>query len=345
VSVIDEVIFLRKIQRILEEGDFVATYKFALLHALADLCVENEPEPDGTLRLSIDQLAEKYIEYYWRQARPFRHGRVLQQNTGRQAAIVNRVSDAHARYEISLTRARSDIAGWRSLRARVSGTIEGMPLWRLQTVGDQVDEFLYKRASFENRHLRLEAGVATCFRAFHAFIVNMVRGAWIEQLLKISTNRDLLGEQGDLSAFLFGSERQPLQMFRRILRSHQSGYCFYCGDRVKGEGVLDHFIPWVKYPVDLGHNFVFTDGRCNAAKRDHLAAPGHLVNWKAQNLDRSGELDALFGDAMLRYDARRSLTITAWAYEQAEMSASRVWQHDGVFCSLDSGWRTQLGCE
>ena len=32
--------FLRKIQRLLSEGEFVATYKFALLQALADLSVE-----------------------------------------------------------------------------------------------------------------------------------------------------------------------------------------------------------------------------------------------------------------------------------------------------------------
>lgn len=125
-------------------------------------------------------------------------------------------------------------------------------------------------------------------------------------------------------------------------KRHPQLFSFYCDERVRGEGVLDHFIPWVKYPVDLGHNFVFTDGRCNAAKSDHLAAPRHLARWKVQNLDRSAELDALFDDALLRYDARRSLTITAWAYEQAELSSSRVWQREGVFCSLDSSWRAEL---
>ena len=48
VNRIDEVTFLRKLQRLLEEGDFVATYKFALLQALADLSVENESAGDGT---------------------------------------------------------------------------------------------------------------------------------------------------------------------------------------------------------------------------------------------------------------------------------------------------------
>jgi hypothetical protein len=35
----EQVLFLRSIQRLLAEGLFVATYKFALVHALADLAV------------------------------------------------------------------------------------------------------------------------------------------------------------------------------------------------------------------------------------------------------------------------------------------------------------------
>lgn len=44
---IGELEFLRKLQRLLAEGDFVATYKFALLNALADMSLEREPAADG----------------------------------------------------------------------------------------------------------------------------------------------------------------------------------------------------------------------------------------------------------------------------------------------------------
>jgi hypothetical protein len=37
----EQVQFLRNIQRLLAEGLFVASYKFALVHALADLAVLN----------------------------------------------------------------------------------------------------------------------------------------------------------------------------------------------------------------------------------------------------------------------------------------------------------------
>ncbi|MCU8029521.1 hypothetical protein L5M51_07085 [Shewanella sp. SM73] len=35
-----QVEFISYLQRLLVEGDFVATYKFALLHAIADICIE-----------------------------------------------------------------------------------------------------------------------------------------------------------------------------------------------------------------------------------------------------------------------------------------------------------------
>jgi len=82
-----EIKFLRNLQRLLEEGEFVATYKFALLQALADLSVEREFLCDQPLKLPVDAIAEKFVEYYWGQAMPYspdadRSG-ILRQNTGK----------------------------------------------------------------------------------------------------------------------------------------------------------------------------------------------------------------------------------------------------------------------
>jgi hypothetical protein len=68
---ISELQFLRKLQR----GNFTATYKFALLNALADLSVEREPAVDGSLRVPLEALAVKFIEYYWPQARSLSRSR------------------------------------------------------------------------------------------------------------------------------------------------------------------------------------------------------------------------------------------------------------------------------
>lgn len=339
---IDEVSFLRKLQRLLEEGDFVATYKFALLQALADLSVENEPATDGTLRLPLSMVAEKFIEYYWRQARPYRNGLMLAQNHGRQAAILNRVALAHLDYHVSLAAARRDRAGWQRLAAAVAGTVEQMPLWKLQIVGGEPEEFLYRADNYRDRQILLEPGVADCFRSFHPFIVNMVRGAWVDHMLRIRANQELVGEQGDLSEFLFGSERRSLDEYRAVLQAYQANRCFYCDQRVTGNGALDHFIPWARYPVDLGHNFVFAHLGCNRQKRDYLAHPEHLARWREQNLDSAEELGRHFDEAVLRHDAGRTQKIAVWAYQQAELAEANVWVAADRFQRLEAGWRAAL---
>ena len=83
---IGELEFLTKLQRILSEGQFVASYKYALLLSLAELSVERESAPDGTLRIELGELAERFITLYWRQVAPFGGPTMLAQNTGKQAA-------------------------------------------------------------------------------------------------------------------------------------------------------------------------------------------------------------------------------------------------------------------
>jgi len=54
--------FLTNLQRLLGEGSFVSTYKYALLMALADLSIELGQDDDSTLTLSTPQIAEKFIQ-------------------------------------------------------------------------------------------------------------------------------------------------------------------------------------------------------------------------------------------------------------------------------------------
>jgi len=63
----EQIEFLVKIQRLFSEGSFVATYKFALLQALADLSVEKGDYSGETLPVKIKEIAEKFIQHYWRQ--------------------------------------------------------------------------------------------------------------------------------------------------------------------------------------------------------------------------------------------------------------------------------------
>jgi 5-methylcytosine-specific restriction endonuclease McrA len=342
--------FLRQLQRLLEEGLFTSTYKFALLQAIADLCVERDTEPDDSLRLPIAAIADKIIEYYWRQALPF-HAPVgaasaanLLQNTDRQASIIRLLAEARARCDGMLQAARQDDERWSELLREVSRVIRVMPLWKLQTIGRQSCEFLYRRDEYRKYDdtIRLLPGIAAALRNFHGLVTHLVRGAWVDQVRRIPANRLVLGEGATLEEFLFGTDRAALAAYRDILCRHQSRQCFYCGRRVTGAGDLDHFIAWSRYPVDLGHNFVFSHSECNRDKRDYLAHPDHLRRWREQNLDTGEPLSESFSEARLSHDLARTRQVAFWAYEQGEASGTHVWVTGRRLESLMHIWRGYL---
>jgi hypothetical protein len=255
--------FLRQLQRILSDGSFVATYKYALLHALADLAVTEGEDSGAELTLSTRQIAEQIIELYWRQALPFPALAVpepveLRQNTGRQAAIVTVLRQAQLQHGSSLARVRRSDA-WPGLVSEVDRVVRTMPLWKLQTVGVERLSFLYENLDCGGM-ITLKPGVQYCLRAFYPLILDLVRGAWLRFVR--NQNAGVLGEHAELGGFLFGTGRVSLAVYVPILQELQRGNCFYCGRMVRADVDVDHFIPWARYPVDLSHNFVLAHSTC-----------------------------------------------------------------------------------
>ncbi|MBK7703590.1 MAG: HNH endonuclease [bacterium] len=156
----------------------------------------------------------------------------------------------------------------------------------------------------------LNPGVAFCFRRFHGLVTRLVQDAWIRFVRNRPANQPLLGEAVDLGAFLFGSERANLDLYRPLLVEMQGNTCFYCTARL-GRSDVDHFIPWSKYPHDLGHNFVLACAPCNHSKRDLLADHRHRERWLRRNQDKGAQMSAEFQDLRLPHDLTGSLTVAA----------------------------------
>ena len=336
----EQIEFLRNVQRLLSEGRFVASYKFALLRALADLAVPRGDDSGRELELDVDEIAAKFIELYWRQCRPFcstesTHGQVLRQNIGRQAAVVRAISNVLPGYNGSLARLQHDAGEWKALVREVASVVAVMPLWKLQRVGDEVVDFLYPNEG-KGRTIRLRPGVAYCLRAFHGIIRNLIEGAWSNYVRAL--NRQVLGHTTDVASFLFGSERSSVDAHRKILSEIQKGRCFYCRKAIPGENAVDHFVPWSLYSQDLGHNFVLAHRTCNAYKADHLAAEEHLAAWCERNRMYGHELQSQFDDSMLPHSVDASVSIARWAYSQTAEANGLVWVRDKVLEHLANDW-------
>jgi hypothetical protein len=336
----DQIRFLERIQRLLSEGLFSATYKFALLHAIADACVERGGSVGGgPLELTVKELTDRFVGLYRRQAVPFagRHDtRPLRQNTGRQARVVTVLKSC-----ASAEKARYAPIPDKALAA-IDETIRDQPLWKLQTLaGGERLEFLYENSDvYAIRKIHLKPGVAYCFRSFHGLIIALVRHRWEHWIRE--RNADLLGDAVDLREFMFGSNRSNLSAFRRVLLETQGRCCIYTGEEIRNAPVVDHFIPWSRYPTDLGHNLVLTTQATNSSKSDHLAAESHLSRWLEFIVARGADLGRAFDADSLPYSLPASLAIAEWGYGSIDRSGGTVWKRKREFEPLSGRWQTML---
>lgn len=113
--------FLEHLQRLFKEGDFSATYKYALLLALAELAIESDCIDGAPLELPMRRIAEKFAEFYWLQSAPYvapnDTSGVLVQNKGIQAAVVRDLIKLRAAGVTTLAQARQHEKWDKTIRA------------------------------------------------------------------------------------------------------------------------------------------------------------------------------------------------------------------------------------
>jgi 5-methylcytosine-specific restriction endonuclease McrA len=298
--------FAEKVLMLLDQGSFVATYKFAVLIGLIDLCMEKTKQDGGAPEvLTTRQLAEKIVELYWPQVMLYRE-KTLRQNSGKQAKILNDILAFRGRlpdFSISLEKARrTDEANYKRLILDVEWTLILMPLPRLQFIGSKPVPLIYdigwdRSIDRQKRKVReYQAGVGDRFDnrillfpnagnylvMLNGLLRPLIYRQWAAMVARFN---DI--EESKLEEFLFGTDRIALEPVRSGLVELQETRCFYCDSIIRGTAQIDHFIPWVRYPNNAIENLVASDSRCNSKKRDFLVSGDHLRHWMARN--RSNE--------------------------------------------------------
>jgi diadenosine tetraphosphate (Ap4A) HIT family hydrolase len=346
--------FAEKILQLLDEGRFTATYKYAVLLALTDLCVEEDVRPGRSQALSTLRLAEKVVELYWPQTARYsgidRREVVLAQNSSGQAEIVSAIGRFRERHAADpsepLARARQRApASFERLVRTIEWKLIEMPLPRLQLIGDTESRFLYditwdrrvrrsdlERADFDHR-IHLREGVADYLVRFSGLLRPLVQRAWAGMVA--SLNRDVTDESR-LLEFLFGAPRISLDPVRQPLRELQNNRCFYCERAVSGPVEVDHFIPWARHPDNGIHNLVAVDQRCNGAKRDFLAAGTHVEHWASRlsgNASARAQLDDIASAAGWEQHPERTLNTARGIYARLPKDV-RLWVASSRFATV-----------
>lgn len=83
---------------------------------------------------------------------------------------------------------------------------------------------------------------------------------------------------------MFEPRRNQLNAVVNVLVELQGSKRFYCNKPMQqGNYAVDHFIPWLMYPSDTGHNFVLADSNCNSNKSNLLASDEFSHKWHEHN--------------------------------------------------------------
>jgi hypothetical protein len=306
----DAIIFAEKLLSLLDTGRYTATYKFATLTALIDVCTESVDDAGRTPpTISAKAVGSKVLELLWQHSLPYRAGDdgwiFLRHSTQRNDLVEIITSTrrglglVNAGTTLDQARRHNDKA-IAALERRVITTVIRMPLPKLQRFGggtvaedrfiydygwpDEVSESRIWAAGFDDS-LLLRPGVGSWLVRLGAVLRPIIQQRWAAFVADRS--RDVV-ESAMLDEFLFGASRIGLQRVRTPLLEIQSGRCFYC-DKLSpvASTEVDHFIPWVRHPDNGLDNLVAAHRRCNNSKRDALPAADHLERWlRREGLDQ-----------------------------------------------------------
>ncbi|MCK6587387.1 MAG: HNH endonuclease [Polyangiaceae bacterium] len=346
--------------QLLDRGGFTATYKYAVLVALMDLCMEltgaTGLPPDV---ITTRQLAEKVIELYWLHCAPYDGERgVLRQNIGKsgsQAEIIQHILqfrrsvDANPAASLPLSRARAAASpgAFERLVRIVEWKLIEMPLSRLQLIGRQEDRFLYEYAftkdvqkkivsqyqegddgTFDNR-LLLKPGVSAALLALNGVLRPLVHRQWAMLVAEMNGLKE-----SPLEEFLFGADRISLDPLRPKLRALQENRCFYCGRAIRGPSHVDHFIPWSRHFDNSIDNLVVTHDDCNLEKRDFLAAADHVERWRERSRRDAAALAYIARETSWESRPTRTFSVARAIYLMLPDDA-RLWQSGRSFVKIE----------
>src|SRR5262249_13195277 len=97
--------------------------------------------------------------------------------------------------------------------------------------------------------------------------------------------------------------------------------------------------PWARYPLDLGHNFVLADDRCNSKKCDRLPACERLEAWTERNTSYGGQIGKALEERGMISELAASNRVAHWAYAQTEAVSGLTWLRADELLPVGVAWR------
>ncbi|MEG1820834.1 MAG: HNH endonuclease signature motif containing protein [Malacoplasma sp.] len=278
-------------KQIIRESNYDNTYKMAWAKSLVELSTQLDFN-DSSINISFDDIAKKYIKYYWNQTIFFN----LKQGSNplKPPLILTYVKDL---IQLYFNNAQSNIpelfekaetkfemynlmGHYNKLIEKTTKTLKRDVSWRFLFLnGKNTQIYSYIRG---NTFLIIDCELLKVFKENEQDLYDLINYRWglvletfnssprINKKVKIMDERDI--------------KRNSLNKFKNYLDLENKKHkCFICNEYINDISI-DHVIPWSYMYSDDIWNLVYVCKGCNSSKNNRIPSEEQINKLKMRNL-------------------------------------------------------------
>ena len=284
--------FYNLFKRIIRECNYTNTYKMAWAKALVEIAIEKE-YTDKIVEISLKEIAEKIIKYYWNQTIFFdliqgsnlTETPLILQYTKQligeyYESIENKKPERFERVENYIKESLTNEYNYcinktvKTLKADVS--------WRFIFINGQTHTEIYQYNKGEN-YIKISSTNLKVLKENSEDLFDLINYRWglILETFNISPRINkkvkIIDEQK--------VKRNSLSKFREYLDiENPERKCFICGKKIDEKDLsIDHVIPWSYLYSDDLWNLVYVHKSCNSCKSNVIPAKKEIEKLKERN--------------------------------------------------------------
>lgn len=262
---------------IVSKGAKDNTYKFALTKFLLDY--SNSIQQQNMYRISYNEIAEKFLEYYWFQECKYK---LKQDFKIKRMPMIIRIIRKYCGEEYIPKSYEKYFEDKQNLKQTIIYEIEKACLQDVIPRFQPINTYYlynhfhtisstgkkYKLPPKEKRYIEVRKEAKIFFKSNYNELSKILIYEWAKFLERTNFTPMLISKIEGLGLH----NRSSLTKYKSILLKQMNVKCFYCNNDVKSNDIhIDHFIPWSYVYEDSIWNLVISCSKCNLKKSDCLA--------------------------------------------------------------------------
>jgi len=265
------------------------TYKFALTKFLLDY--SHESRQMGVSLISYNEIAEKFLEYYWFQECKYKF---KQDFKVERMPIVIRIIRRYCGEDYIPESYEKYFEDKKALKNTMVNEIERgclqdvIPRLQPKNTFSFYQHFhtlsltgrKYRLPPKDKRYIEVTEEAYQFFKNNYYELSKLLIYEWAKFLEKTNFTPMLIAKIEGLGLH----KRRSLTKYKNMLLKQMNAKCFYCECMVENDDIhIDHFIPWSYIYDDAVWNLVISCSDCNLKKSDNLAPSACIAKIEKRN--------------------------------------------------------------